>query len=208
MKDAFYKLKWIRTGSVSGIIAAGLYPLILYVKLPEIIALGFNFAFGLSLALCTYSIYLFSDMNRKSVINDVAAATGIFAAFIFILSSAVNLSLLSPLEGVLVQGNQEFTYTLTSRIHRGMDFLWNILFASSLFLYSLNVYSHPKLGKAITFLGILIALIISGLYLYFFPYSPQSQGLPATSSLTPVWHFVVSLLMIFSGKWISENIKN
>lgn len=208
MKNGFYRLKWIGTGSVSGVIAAGLYPLILYVKVPEIVALGLSFIFSLSLALCTYSIFLFSAMNRKSVINDVAAAMGIFAAFLYLLTSIINLSLLSPLEGVLVQGNQEFTYTLTSRIHRGMDFLWNILFASSLFLYSLNVYSHPRLGKAVTFLGILISLIISGLFLYFFPYSPQSQGLPATSSLTPVWHFVVSLLMIFSGKWIAENSKD
>ncbi len=202
METTTIQKRFILTGALTGIAATIIYPVIFYFQLAFKFNLMLNLAFGFSIGFTTYSIFIFNKIHRDSVCLRVGAITGILAAFTYLLKSSVFVAVSAPLEGILVQGDQSFVYGITSRLHIGIAFIWDILIAASILSLSIAFFRQPRPGKIISVAGILFSLVIIVFSIYSFPELLGDMSFTGMGAALPVWHFAVSILMLFSLKWI------
>ena len=169
MEATLLQRNWIITGALAGILASILYPVLYYSDFHIKIALSIGLIFALSIGLVSYGIFQFASLHKNCISLQSAVTIGIMAAFAFGLKLSIGMALKTPLEGILVQGDQSFVYTLTKRIHFGLGFFWDVLISISIFTFSIAFLYQPRPGKVISAIGFLTALIILIFSIYSFP---------------------------------------
>jgi len=204
MEATVLQKRWILYGAITGILSSMVYPIIYYIKISPRIDLLIGLIFGFCIAITTVGIYQFIRIHHNCMCLQIGGITGILAGFTYILNVTVFQSLHTPLEGILVQGDQSFIYSLTSRIHMGLSLSWEILIACSIFALGVAFFRQPKPGKIIFILGIIEGLIILLFNFYAFPEIPESETFAGLGPFLPIWHLVVSILILSSLKWIKE----
>lgn len=206
MEATLLQRNWIITGALGGILTSLIYPFIYYIDFPIKINLIIGMFFALSTGMVSYGIFQFAKLHKDCICLQIGMVTGIMAALIFALKTSVEMALQTPLEGVLVQGDQSFVYALNGRIQFGIWFLWDVLIAFSIFAFSVAFTRQPKPGKVIFIIGFFFALIILSFSIYAFPEVPEKINLTGMGPFLPVWHLIVSIFMLISLKWVK--IKN
>jgi len=202
MEATHLQKKWILYGAMAGILATLVYLIIYFLEISARADLLAGLIFGFSIGITTAGIYSFVKLNNNCMCLQAGAVLGIFAAFTYILNTTVFQSLHTPLEGILVQGDQSFVYSLTNRIQLGLSMSWELLFAGSIFALSIAFFKQPRPGKIISLLGILLALLLIFTNIYYFPEVEDAKQFFGLGPLLPAWHLLVSILIINSFRWI------
>ena len=206
MQENKTSAKFIKIGIIFTVLAAISYPILYYVDLGLKLELLLMLLFAFSIALSAAGIYHFLALNKKSPCLELGIRLNILAALVFAISGSVAISLQSPLEGILVQGDQSFTYALSERILMGLNFTWKMLFGLGLIFLGKASIGHPKTGKILPILGILIGLLILIVNFYAFPIEPKNAGLIGMGALLPIWHVLLTLIMALSGNWVNDRV--
>jgi hypothetical protein len=170
--------------------------------MPARVDLLLGLIFGFSMGITAIGIYLFVKLHRTCICLQVGGVAGVFAAFTYLLNTTVFLALNTPLEGILVQGDQSFVYSLTNRIQLGLSISWEVLLGGSIFAFGVAFFKQPRPGKVISVLGILLAVLIIFTNLYYFPEIQDAKKLLGLGPFLPAWHLLVSILILSSLKWI------
>lgn len=131
----------------------------------------------------------------------------ILAAAFFGLAASVEVSVKWPLEGILVQGDQSFTYALVNRVFIGLELIWKVMFGSGIILMAIPSIGHPKLGFILPVLGIIIGMFILAVNFQSFPETPETAEITGMGPAISLWHFLIALVMLLSSSWIRENSK-
>ncbi len=194
--------KWILYGAIAGILATIVYLFIYFSEIGARADLLVGLIFGFSIGITAAGIYNFVKINNNCMCLQAGTLIGIFAAFTYILNTTVFESLNTPLEGILVQGDQSFVYSLTNRIQLGLSLSWEILFAASMFAFSVAFFKQPRPGKIISILGILLALLLIFTNIYYFPEVEDGKQLFGLGPMLPAWHLLASIFILSSLRWI------
>lgn len=202
METTEIQKRFIIIGAIAAILAAVVYPVAFYTSLSLKTNLILELFLGFSFGFVFYGLFRFIRINRDSVCLQVGMLTGILAAFTYVLKSGTFASMTTPLEGILVQGDQSFVYALTNRLYTGIHFIWEILIGAGIFSISIAFFRQPRPGKVIAAAGIIIALAIIINSIYAFPEIGRHENFSWLGIVLPVWLLIVGLLMIFSQKWI------
>ncbi|MCK4920561.1 MAG: hypothetical protein KAS71_05910 [Bacteroidales bacterium] len=130
------------------------------------------------------------------------------AALVFAIAGSVKLALGTPLEGILIQGDQTLVYTLTNRTVMGISFLWKMLFGLGIIFLAIPGFNHPKTGKIIPSLGILFGLAIVIINFQAFPHEPEQVDLLGIGPFAPVWHLLMAIIIALSGNWVNGKLSD
>lgn len=201
MSEKNLKSMYIKAGIVMSILAAITYPLYYYWKPGIKIELIIMLLFSLSFAISNVGIYNFLKLHEKRPCLELGFKLSIMSALVFAMAGSIKLSMETPLEGILVQGDQSLLYASLDRIFLSLSFLWKMLFGLGLILFAIPGFSHPKLGKIIPSLGVILGLVMLVINFYSFPYSPEEMNIIALGPLVPVWHLLVAIIILLSGNW-------
>lgn len=201
MTEKNLKSMYIKAGIVMTILAAITYPLYYYWKPGIKIELVVMLIFSISLAISNVGIYNFLKLHEKRPCLELGYKLGIISALVFAMAGTLKLSIETPLEGILVQGDQSFINASIDRIFMSFSFLWKMLFGLGLVLLAITGFSHPRLGKIIPAIGVFLGLLTLVLNIYSFPYSPEEINLVGLGPLVPVWHLLVALIILLAGNW-------
>lgn len=204
MQENNTSARFIKIGIIFTVLATISYPLRHFVDMGLKVELLLILIFAFSIALSATGIYHFLALNKKSPCLELGIRLNILAALVFAIFGSVAISLQSPLEGILVQGDQSFTYALSERILMGLNFTWKVLFGLGLIFLGKASIGHPKTGKILPILGILIGLFILIVNFYAFPIEPKKAGLIGMGALLPIWHVLLTLIIALSGFWIKD----
>lgn len=204
MEATTLQKRWILYGAYAAIVSAIIYPVIYYMDISHRIDIIIGLLFSFSIGIASIGIFHFGKIHRDGICLQTGGILGVIAALIFVLNVVVWQSLKAPLEEILVKGDQSFVYSITSRIHFGLNFSWEILIAGSIFAFGIAFFMQPRPGKLIAVLGIVVALVILIFGFYAFPEKPETKNLVGIGPLLPFWHLVVAIFMINSLKWIKD----
>jgi len=205
MEASALQKKWILYGAVAGILITILYPVIYYLEITTIIDLGIELIFGIGLAVASIGIYHFVRIHKNCICLQAGGAFGLLSGFTLILAAGFHQSLISPPEEILIRSEQKVLYMLMEeRIHLGLEFSWIFLLASSIFAFSVAFFRQPKPGKLISYFGIAFSSFILGYNFYSMTDIAGYDTFYGSGPFLITWHFVVSVLLITSLKWIKE----
>ena len=198
---------WIKIGVVCGLLVSIIYPTMLFAPLPYNIIVFFVALFGPLLALASFGLYLFIDINKNSITAKIAIISNILAGMLITLMLLIQLAIRFT-KPQLFEENTAWVWKSLNHVHLGIDVTWDIYIALGTLFFALSIIKHPKLGLWFASSGILIAIAVFILNLISFPTPPANAGLVDAGPLVGLWYFALTIRIMTSFKWIDERLTN
>lgn len=199
------RLPWIEVGIGAGLVAVGSYTFLVItsggIRMTFVIAS----VFSVSLGLASFGLYQFLTIERRTLVAQVAAvATGV-GAVLFLAMASIQLAIKSDLGGVdpVTLGT---TFDLAERVHLGLDVAWDVYFAIGVALFGVSAYTHPRLGRVIGAVGVLVAVALVALNVATFPIPPASAGSFDLGPAAGLWYLVVTIQIARSLDWAKQRL--
>lgn len=205
MTEKQISLTFIRTCILFTVLASVIYPLNYYLDFTKRIDLILVLLFTFCISVSSAGIYHFLGIYKKHPFQKAGFWLTIFAALIYSLAGTVKIATQWPLEAILIQGDQSFTYALNSRVFMAMDYLWKVVFGSGIILMATTSFNHPRTGRIIPVIGIITGLGMVVVNTISFPDPPEAMNLTAMGPAVTLWHLLMAVIMLVSTSWIQEN---
>jgi hypothetical protein len=205
--------RWIRLGAICGPLAILTYAVLILVPLPNFWGMLLVSAFGPLLGLASVGLYHFMALARKTMTLQIAVAANIIAIAIVTTMLIVQMSLNIRMERAIAKVSDPSVIESLKAIWRGvdsvqlgMDVAWDVFGVLGALLFAINMLWHPRLGKIIGMLGIVLALGLFVFNIYTFPTPPAEANLLDLGPLVALWYVVVSIMILFSLGWARKRL--
>jgi hypothetical protein len=151
------------------------------------------------------AFYQFRGIERRTAVAQVAAVATVVGAVVLLLMSSIQLSIRTDLAGTHPK-TLGAAFQLAERVHLGLDVAWDVYFALGMGLFGLAAYSHPRLGRVLGGLGMLIAIGLLVLNVAQFPIPPAAANSVDLGPVAGLWYLVVTIQIIRSLGWAEERL--
>lgn len=183
----------IRWGAIAGLGTCIVYPLIIFAPLPTVATVVLASSMGPLLAVGSWGLREFINLERHRPAADVAV---IFNALAGALLTAM---LLVQLATGIRSGDRPGSDAVS--IWLGLDVAWDVYVGLGTLLFASCALRHQRLGFLVGGAGILIAIALLGLNLYTFPTPPADAGLVDLGPAVGLWYLVVTVMVLTSQRW-------
>lgn len=207
-------LKWVKVGIVCGILGDICYGLAIGVPMPGFLANLVFWSFGPLLIAGAPGFYYFIKQHKNSITLQIGTIFLMFAGLSMTFMSVIQRAVFETFLPIRPEKADEIAYQAWkmglesgNAIQLGIDIVWDIFILTSAILLAIAMYSHPKLGKIISILGVAIGL--SGLFLNFqtFPTPPGQAGSFDIGPLAGFWFLAVMIMLIVNFKWFKASLE-
>ncbi len=207
-------LQWVKVGIVCGILGDICYGLAISVPMPDILTNVVFWSFGPLLIAGSPCIYFFIKQHRNSVPLQIGTIFLALAGFSMTIMSVLQRAVFQTFLPIRPDSADTVAYEAWrmglasgNAIQLGMDIVWDIFILVSAILLAISMYSHPKLGKIISVIGILIGL--AGLFfnLSTFPVPPGQAGSYDIGPAAGFWFLAVMIMVIVNFKWFKRSLE-
>ena len=204
------KFKWIKTGIICGYLTLIVYPIMILVDLSVQFALVLASSFGILFLIASIGLYRFISLYKNSVSLQLGVLFNIIGCSIVVMMFTVQLSLFSEGKNYGQEIPKEvktYVFKTANLTQLSLDVAWDIFISLGTILLALNMLSHPRLGKIIGGIGIILGTGLLFLNIYSFPIPPGESGLIDLGPFTALWYLAVTVMMTVSLKWVNELTK-
>jgi len=199
--------KWIKLGIICGLLVSFIYPALIFIPLPEVVQTFLVMVFGPLLALSSAGLYHFIILHKKSLAATAAVVSNIIAGVLITTMLLVQIAIRTSQPPAIDEASN-WIWESINRVHLGLDVAWDVYIFFGTFLFAVSMFKHPKLGKIVSLIGIIISVIMIILNAVSFPVPPGDAGLIDLGPLVGIWYLVVTILIIFNLKWVDEQLKS
>jgi len=203
-------LKWIKTGIICGYLTLIVYPVMILVNLSVQFALVLASSFGILFLIASIGLYRFISLYKNSVSLQLGVLFNIIGCSIVVIMLTVQLGLFSEGKNYGQEIQKEvktYVFKTANLTQLSLDVAWDIFISLGTILLALNMLSHPRLGKIIGGIGIILGMGLLFLNIYSFPIPPGESGLIDLGPFTALWYLTVTVMMTVSLKWVNELTK-
>lgn len=203
------KIRWIKTGIVCGFLTVAVFPVMVLVDLPVQVALTLAASFGIFLLIASVGLYHFISLHKNSVVLQLGTLFNIIGASIVVVMFTVQLGLFSEGKtyGQDIQKEiKTYVFKTANLTQLSLDVAWDIFISLGTILFAVSMLSHPKLGKVIGIIGILLGAGLFILNIYTFPIPPGEAGAYDLGPFTALWYLAVTIMITLSFKWVKETV--
>ena len=204
-------ITWIKIGIIAGFLATIIYPLLIFAPMPRLLSVILIFAVGPLLSISSVGLYKFIQLHRKTVSLQIAMVSNIIAGTLFCVMLVVQMALRFPMLDRIERTGDESVREIVNwiwNVDLGLDLSWDLYIALGTFFFALNMLRHPKLGKIVGGIGILVTVAMLGFNIYTFPDPPADAGLFDLGPFVGLWYLLVTILVLRSFKWAKNLLSN
>ncbi len=193
--------QWILVGSVSGITANILFPILILVSLPSYLELFLAALFGILFSLIGFGLHNLLKREKSTILTHLGALFIFCGGIIFNVMLMVQLTFKGYLRHFQQVSNNQDDATLLSwigktvdPIHLGMQLSTDFFTAFGMILFSAVMYRNRYFGKFWGTSGFLIAVSLIVVKCYAFPMTPYELGIPYIfGPLMALWFLAVCI---------------
>ena len=200
-------ITWIKIGIIAGFLTTIIYPLLIFAPMPRLLSVILIFAVGPLLSISSVGLYKFIQLHRKTVSLQIAMVSNIIAGTLFCVMLVVQMALRFPMLDHIERTGDESVREIVNwiwNVDLGLDLSWDLYIALGTFFFALNMLRHPKLGKVIGGIGILVTVAMLGFNIYTFPDPPADAGLFDLGPFVGLWYLLVTILVLRSYNWAKK----
>jgi hypothetical protein len=99
---------------------------------------------------------------------------------------------------------KNYVFQMGNLTQMTLDVAWDIFISLGTILFGFSMLSHPRLGKIIGGIGILMGAGLLFLNIYTFPFPPGEAGLIDLGPFTALWYFAVTVMIAVSLGWVKK----
>lgn len=199
---------WAEIAVVCGVLAVATYALIVAAPLSTGPAVVVVCVFGPSLASASAGLYEVLRLHRATVSLKIGAAANVAAAVVVTATLLAQLGFKRWLElkfsSAAAVGPSSPAYQAANGLQLGLDVAWDLFLSFGTFLLALNMWRHPRFGRAFAVAGALIAALLLATNLGSFPEPPGDSGLVDLGPLVGLWYLAVAVRIGGSLRWVDE----
>jgi hypothetical protein len=210
-KENALAFAWIKLGALTGIIACIIYPLMIAVEMPKQLTVACAAAFGPLLSLASVGLYHLLKLHQKTVTAQIATGANIIAGSIVNMMLVVQLAISYSMQDYLKNAGEEATKStlewigkVVDNVQLGLDVSWDVFIAIGTLLFAVNMLNHPRFGKILGGIGVLLAVLLLGFNLYTFPIPPANANLIDFGPFVGLWYLVASIQTLRSLTWVKN----
>lgn len=212
MNDSIdFAVAWTKIGVFSGFLACTVYPLLIAVPMPMTLTVLLAAAFGPLLSVAALGLYRFISAHRKTVTLQIAAIFTVIAGAIVNTMLVVQMTVrefmrldMAGAENEEATHLLETAYSAADRVQLGLDLSWDFYIALGTILFAINMFRHPRLGRIIGALGVIIGASLLCFNLFTFPVPPGEAGSIDLGPLVGMWYLVVTVMLARSIGWLKK----
>ncbi len=205
----------VKAGAIAGLTACLTYLLRHIVPLPSTIKMLFFFALGPLAIIAFIGLNRLIKTHRNTAALHIATLFGIIAGAFHTLMAIVQYSNVKFIREYIRQANdpaikEEYERILQGvfTVQLGIDVSWDIFITLATVLFGVTMLKHPRFGKVLGGLGIILGLATLVLNLYTFPVPPHEAGLIDLGPAVGFWFLIVVIQMMRSIRWLKEFAKS
>jgi hypothetical protein len=212
-RDAGYR--WIKLGAICGLLVWFVYAALIFGQLPEPAAVTLVCAFGPLLGIASVGLYHFIAIAGRTVTLQIAAVANVIGGTLLTTMLLVQGSLNLRMEKAIAKAadpaaseSLKAVWRGVDSVQLGLDVAWDVFIALGTLLFAFNMLRHPRLGKIIGILGILLAVGLFALNVYTFPTPPGEAGLIDLGPFAGLWYLVVAIIVLRSLGWARDKLNS
>jgi hypothetical protein len=200
---------WAELGCVFGVLGTAAYAIASAVPMsPALQAVAVSI-FGPGIAVASAGLYEVLRLHRSTVglkIGLVAnIAAGITVTMMLLAQIAFKRWLELKFPAGLAATPSSPSYQAANGLQIGLDVTWDVFLAIGTFLFALNMWRHPRFGRAFAIIGTALAILLLTLNFGTFPEPPAEAGLVDVGPLVGLWYLVAAIRIAFSLRWVDRN---
>ncbi len=191
---------WVRIGPVAGVLGIAAYFAAATGIMPSKVTLVLAFFMGPLLSVAFMGFYHFLREYRNSAALQTATVFGVIAGTLVNLMLVVQQSLFIGL-GSATRAAMGPAWAGLNLVQLGMDVSWDIYISVATMLLGVVLWKHPRFGLVLGGITLFAGLLLLVLNLWTFPTPPVESGLVDVGPFIGLWFVVLSVRMMFSVKW-------
>jgi hypothetical protein len=188
---------WVRTGGICGILAVAFFAVMQAVPLPLAVSTALAASFGPLLSIACVGLYHLLKAERRAVSLQIAAASAA-------LAGALITAMLLVQVAMRTDGHAQIAGDVWLKLRRvdlGLDVAWDVYIVVATVLFSLGMLRHPRFGRVLGGIGLLLGMGLGVLNMVTFPTPPANANLVDLGPFCALWYLVVSVQMLRSVAW-------
>ena len=208
------KLSWIRAGWVCGLVGVAAYLLAIFAPLPDTLSYVAAFSFGPLLAVGAIGLYHCLSLHRNGPLVQTAALFASAGGVTVLLMLSTQQAIFSTMRSAVTQATDPSSKEMYGKVREGlngvqlgMDVAWDVLITVAVILFGVAMLRHPRFGKIIGSLGIVLATLALAFNLYYFPTPPADAGSIDWGPFVALWFVAVFVMMVRAEKWARTEVQ-
>lgn len=199
MRDAI-EIRWIRAGVVGGLIASGLYPLLLLADLPPAATATAAGLLGPAIGIGSLGLRQLIELHRRSVTATLGAIHNVVAGALFTAMALVQVAVRS------YRVEAAMSPRLVG-VWLGLDVAWDVYIGLGTLFFAWAMWRQPRFGWGFAVSGLALALAELLLNLYTFPIPPAEAGLFDIGPFVGLWYLAATVQMWRSLDWARQQVR-
>ena len=205
-----YTYRWVLTGSVCGILALIVYPLLIFVELPQQMGVVLAAAFGPLLLVAFVGLYFILSLHKRTVsavLGSILSATGaVLVNLMMLVQLSVKIGSREYMENadIATVADIQWITRIVNKVQLGIDVSWDVFVSLGTILFGIAMIRHPRFGKIIGIPGIIIGLLLLFTNLQSFPTPPAEAGSFDFGPVMGLWYLAVVIMSLASLQWIKK----
>lgn len=193
------KKDWIKLGIFCGLLVSVIYPVLIFVPLPDFVQVTLAAFFGPLLGLASVGLYFFITLSKKSVSAGIAVFSNIIAGVLVTSMLLVQMAIRSS-KSDLMNKLTEWIWGSLNHVHYGLDVTWDVYIFTGTFCFALAMYKHAYFPNLFSLSGIVISTVMIVLNLQSFPVPPANAGSFDMGPFIGLWYLAVTILILIKYK--------
>lgn len=199
---------WAELGVVAGVVAAVAYAVASAVPMsPALQAVAVSI-FGPGIAMASAGLFEVLRLHRATVGLKVGLVANIAAGITVTMMLLAQIAFKRWLELMFPAGlaasSSSPAYQAANGLQIGLDVAWDVFLAIGTFLFALNMWTHPRFGRAFAITGGAFAVLLLVLNFGTFPEPPAEVGLVDVGPLVGLWYLAAAIRIGFSLRWVDR----
>jgi len=189
------EMSWIRLAIAAGLATCFIYPSLIFVPLPRLVAITFAAAVGPLLGIASVGLYRLLRLHRRSVTSELGAISNVLAGCLFSTMLLVQLAVRHRAGDLHAVTDQVLAVWL------GLDVAWDAYIGLGTAMFAIAMWGHPRFGRWFASSGLLIAGLMLAFNGYTFPDPPANSGLVDLGPLVGAWYLAATIQTWRSLAW-------
>ena len=202
-----------KSGAIAGVAVVLAYLLPKFIPFPGRISTLFYVYQGPLMAFGFLGLYAFIRVHRLTVPLVTAVVFSVTSAVSRMMFLVVQINNLHYIRGYrdAAEGAElkaEWTNMLKGvfTVQNGLNIVSDVFLDLGIILFSVACWNHPKLGKAVSIIGFVVAGLHFVLKAWTFPEPPAQAGLFDVGPYVALWPLLVCILILRNLKWMDKEL--
>jgi hypothetical protein len=192
-----------------------MYLLAAFAPLPDTLSYVAAFSFGPLLAVGAIGLYHCLSLNRDSPLSQIAAVFAVAGGVTVLIMLSTQQAIFSMMRTAVNQAadpSSKATYEKVKEglnsVQLGMDVAWDVLITVAVILFGIAMLRHPRFGKIMGSLGILLATLALTFNLYYFPIPPADAHSIDWGPFVALWLVAAFVMLFRAEKWARTKLQH